>query len=119
MIYPAYKDLHPILKGATWEAGFTYKVNGALQNLTGYAARMKVRTTINATTTILDLASADGEITLGGVAGTITITLTPSQTAALPTASNCVYDIELVRPDGVNIDRILEGRINIVNEVTR
>jgi hypothetical protein len=56
-------------------------------------------------------------LTLGGAAGTIVITLTATQTAAL-TAGNYVYDLELVSGAGV-VTRLVQGNVTVTAEITR
>jgi hypothetical protein len=105
-------------QGTTWNCVLTWKINGTAVNLTGYSARLQARQHFSSGTTVLALTStpADG-ITLGGVAGTITLSLTATQTAALP-ALLCVYDLELVSPSG-EVTRLVEGTLTVTAEVTR
>lgn len=87
------------------------------RNLTGYTARMHVRTTADATTTLIELTTANSRISLGGTAGTITLTISATDTAAL-TPGKYVYDLELVSGGGV-VDRLIEGNFVVKAEVTR
>jgi hypothetical protein len=86
-------------------------------NLTGYTARMHVRTAANANTTILELTTENGRITLGGTAGTVTLNVAANTTANL-TAGLYVYDLEVVSGGGV-VTRLIEGNFNVKAEVTR
>lgn len=105
-----------IEQGATLAQVFTYKdPNGTAINLTGYAARCQVRRAIGSTSTLLDLTTENGGITLGGVAGTVTLNATATATALL--SGNGVYDIELV--SGANVYRLVEGTVFIKPNVTR
>ncbi len=103
-------------QGATWSLTLTWKIDGAPVDLTGYSARMQVRRTHAAADAILSLTSDDG-ITLGGEAGTITLTATAAAMAAI-TARAYVYDLELVSPDGT-VTRLVEGTWYHRPEVTR
>ena len=89
----------------------------ALVNLTGYTARAQGRATYDASSTLFSLTSSSG-ITLGGAAGTITITLSATATAALSAPQQGVWDLELVSGSGV-VTRLLEGDLRILPEATR
>jgi hypothetical protein len=104
---------------------------GTLVDLTGFSAAMQVRATHAAATTLLSLASGAG-ITLGGAEGTITISRSAVQTAALTVPSGVLavrfegrdvyligfYDLELTDGAGV-VTRLAEGRVYLALEVTR
>jgi hypothetical protein len=108
-----------IQQGATLSLTATWTDStGAAVNLTGYTARMQVRSAYDATTTILSLTSGAGDITLGGSAGTIAITASATVTAALTAPWTGVYDLELVSGGGV-VTRLLEGPATVSPEVTR
>jgi hypothetical protein len=108
-----------IKQGATLSLTATWKDStGTAINLTGYTARMQVRSTYDAATTILSLTSAAGDIVLGGSAGTIAITASATVTATLTAPWAGVWDLELVSGGGV-VTRLLEGSANVSPEVTR
>lgn len=107
-----------IKQGATLSLTATWKDStGTAVNLTGYTARMQVRSTYDATSTILSLTSGSG-ITLGGSAGTIAITASATTTAALTAPWSGVWDLELVSGGG-EVTRLLEGAATVSPEVTR
>jgi hypothetical protein len=54
---------------------------------------------------------------MGTTSGTITLALTAAATALL-SVGDYVYDLELVYPD-TTVKRLLEGRLEVVGEVTR
>lgn len=105
-----------ILQGETWTRTLTWKVDGTAVDLTGYTARMQVRQKVTSADTLLSLTSASG-ITLGGSAGTITLSVSAVDTAAM-TWREGVYDLELVSGGG-EVTRLIEGRITVSPEVTR
>lgn len=86
-------------------------------NLTGYTARMHVRTAANAASTVLELTTGNGRITLGGTAGTVNLTVDANVTANL-TPSLYVYDLEVISGAG-EVTRLVEGNFNVKAEVTR
>jgi len=113
-------------QGGTFNPTLTWKDStGALVNLTGATARMQVRDNHGAATTVLELTTENGRITLGGAAGTIALLVSAADMAAIvvpdapgprPTR-DCVYDLELVIA-GV-VTRLLRGAFIIFREVTR
>ena len=104
-------------QGTTFNRVFTWQDSaGAPINLGGYTARMQVRDTITAASTLLSLTTENGGISLGGTAGTVSVTATATQTAAV--AAGCyVYDIELV--NGATVYRLVQGQFTVDAEVTR
>ena len=104
-------------KGSTFSRTLTWKVSGSPVNLTNYTARMQARTSHVSGTVVLDLTTANSKITLGGAAGTITLSLSATDTAAI-TAQSLSYDLELVSAGGV-VTRLVEGQIVLTPEVTR
>ena len=92
--------------------------NDALVDFTGATARMQIRPNPGRAP-ILDLVSGSG-LTLGGVAGTIEISITAAQTAALP-AMTGVYDLEVYRITAAGVpttDKIITGTFTIKQENT-
>lgn len=104
-------------QGATFRRVITWRDDdGNLVNLTGYTARMQVRR-IPGDTTLLELTTANGRISLGGSAGTITLLVTAAVTAALTKWPSAVYDLELIDGSGT-VTRLLEGKMRFSPEVT-
>lgn len=104
-------------QGATFSRVFTWQDSAAVPiNLGGYTARMQVRETVTSASTLLSLTTENGGILLGGTAGTVSVTATATQTAAV--AAGCyVYDIELV--NGATVYRLVQGQFTVDAEVTR
>ena len=92
-------------------------IDSKTRNLTGYTARMHVRTAIDAASATITLTTENGGITLGGTAGTVTITITATATAAV-TAATYYYDLELIAAAG-SVERLFQGRFEVDPEVTR
>jgi hypothetical protein len=106
------------------DAGATYALtvtwtdsNDTPINLTGYTARMKLKSDFGGTA-LVSLTETDG-LTLGGASGTIAISISPTLTGALcdTEPKKGVYDLELVSSGGV-VTRLLEGRWIATPEVT-
>lgn len=106
-----------IEQGATFSQVITYKDAGVAVDLQGFTARMQVRATLEAAAALIELNTGNGRIVLGGSAGTITLSISATDTAAL-TAGRGVYDLELVSGSGV-VDRLLQGVATISRNVTR
>ena len=77
---------------------------------------MQIRETVDSTTTIHESTTANNEIVLGGIAGTITFSISAVTTAAF-TFDCGVYDLELV--NGNDVTRLLRGDVVLSKEVTR
>ena len=100
-----------------------YTSGGYLQwytpyTLTGYTARMYVRTSEEATgDALIELTTENGGITLNNTTKTITLLVTAAATAALDFLSG-VYDLEMIASTG-EVSGILKGSITVEGEVTR
>jgi FlaG/FlaF family flagellin (archaellin) len=124
---PAGKYHIAVDQGSTFRKAITWKDgSGNPVNLAGYSARMQVRSSFASSTVVLSMTTVNGKIMLGGSAGTISLYLSASDTAALSTASPAdfsdafvgVYDLELVAPNG-DVTRLLQGSFAVNPEVTR
>lgn len=107
-----------INKGATFSRVVTWKeADGDPIDLTGYTARMQVREYASAADPVIDLTTTNGGIALGGTAGTITLSISSTDTSNVGVDGG-VYDLELVSAGGV-VTRLLQGFIEFSDEVTR
>ena len=125
-----------IRQGETWSYVYTHLAAGSPVDLTGYTARMSIRESFEGTNEAYLSTGADangGTITLGGVAGTVTLAMTAAQSAALAGDLSSIlfveprkraerdvdflYDLELVSGAGV-VTRALEGCLRVQREVT-
>lgn len=106
-------------KGSTFLLNLIWKDSNQVPiDLTGYTARMQVRKSYNTSEKLLDLTTENGGITLGGIAGTISIKGPADQTTAIPdNIKGGVYDLEMV--NGSIVKRLIEGEADIRPEVTR
>ena len=103
-------------QGASFDRTLTWKIDGTAVNLTGYSARMQVRSTYSSSTAVVSLTDGSG-ITLGGAAGTIVIEITAATTAGIA-EGQYVYDLELVSGSGA-VTRLVEGTFIVDPEVTK
>lgn len=92
-------------------------------NLTGYTAKLQVRSTHKSKAVILELSTSNGRITLGTsgnmTTGAINLFINATDTAQLSVCDDIkpVYDLEMTN-NGV-VSRILQGNVIIAPEVTR
>ncbi len=86
-------------------------------DLTGYTARMQVRTSVEAATTVLELTTANGGIVIDVALGTITLLAAATATDDFAFESG-VYDLELVSAGG-EVYQIAYGEVTEEKEVTR
>lgn len=120
-----------VFQGASWQYSFVFTDDiGDPVDLTGYSARMIVSRSFDQTS-VLRLASDDGEIQLGAD-GVVTLSLSPEQTGSfsqvyLPTIMMekpevtdrrivYIYDIYFTAPDG-SVRRVLQGRFILHRKV--
>lgn len=85
-------------------------------NLTGKTGRMHVRKDVDASSTLIELTTANGRMTFGNN-GLIQLSLSAAETAALQKSG--VYDIEIVDTATGSVSRILKGQFVLDKEVTR
>lgn len=114
-------------QGATFGMTITVKqANNAVQNLTGYTARMQIRTAYDAGAITESLTTSNGEITIVPAEGNLVFELAATRTANIPVVLNngvppktsYVYDLELI--DSSNrVSKLLYGIVDVYGEVTR
>lgn len=93
--------------------------------LTGFDARLQVRRTYGDTSVLINCTVANGKLVLTNpTLGILTLVLTPADTSSIrfnnkdDDALECVYDLELIRPDG-RVYKPAKGAFVISREVTR
>jgi len=100
-------------QGATFNAQIDITDDSSnAQNLTGYSVAGQIRKSYDSTTYTAFSASVSN-----ATGGTITISLTSTQTNAL-SAGRYVYDVEITSSGGV-VTRVLEGQVEVTPGVTR
>lgn len=86
-------------------------------DLTGFTARMHIRASVGSADVLLELSTENGGIAIDPATGTITLSISATDTAAL-TWRQGVYDLELTDGAGV-VTRLARGRVAVCPEVTR
>jgi hypothetical protein len=105
-------------QGASLELSFLFAdENNVPINLTGYTARMQLRTSYTAPTHALELTTENNRILLTPLEGKMTLSLPASVTTTI-IPQRYVYDVELVSPTGF-VTRAIEGDAIVTPEVTR
>lgn len=106
-----------VYRGETLQRVFTYKdSDGVAVDLTGYSASMQVRKSL-ADGVALELSTVNSRITLGGAAGTVTLTVSATDTATVD-VGQYFYDLELTSGSSV-VTRLIEGRFQVKEAYTR
>jgi hypothetical protein len=111
-----------INQGATFRRRLTWLTGSPATpvDLTGWTARMQIRSTVESAAVLHELTTENGGITLGGIAGTIDLYISATATAAFAWPSAAVYDLELVAPGvGGDVYRLVGGSVTLSREVTR
>lgn len=118
-------DLY-IEQGATFDETFTWiKSDGQPQDLTGYIARMMIRTTVDSNTVLANYSTTNGKITVNS-SGQIHVVVPATETTGYTNWGSsqganvafAVYDLELESPSGY-VTRLLKGKVTLDFEVTR
>jgi hypothetical protein len=124
----------PVVRGATWEDFFIYEdPDGAPVDLTGYSARMQVRTVAGqyglttAATLLLELSTTNGLLIWNdAVDGKLDIVVAPADHAALNPLNlkkmAYVYSVELFVPEDTDPEYVIplvKGKIIVQGETTR
>ena len=110
-----------IFQGATFDQVIYYETGtpSTPVNLTGFTAKMHIRSKPESKALILELSTTNGRITLnyGSNNGAIRLFISAADTANLSVCDKAVYDLELY--NGGVTTRILQGNVIISPEVTR
>lgn len=124
-VYQVVTKLTPdtIELNAVNSAGYkAYTTGGILEyqqpvDLSGYTARMQLRSSLTALTTLDEYTSVNGKIQLDTVNNSIII-LVDAVTTAAYTFSSALYSLELVSGTGV-VTQLATGSITLVKEITK
>lgn len=106
-------------QGAKWTMTLTLSSGGVAKSLTGFTAKMEIRPGPNSAEILESLSSATGEIDITEATGTITLSLTKSETDAL-NFRRAEYDIFL--RDAANLTDdvcILQGEVLLHRRITQ
>ncbi len=102
-----------ILSGGT----FGFQINwtdsaGTPIDLTGYSAKMQVRSSVNSVNPLMTLSTSNGQIIIPTPSnGQIFLSVSSTETAELP-AGNYVYDLQMTNGSGGK-DYLIQGKVVI------
>jgi hypothetical protein len=116
MTEPA-KHVIRVTKGGSKILSGTLAIAQVPWNLTGYTAKLQVRENAYATSALVTLTHTDG-IVLGGSAGTIVITFSPTITVEL-TPKIYKYDLKVTSGDGSEANYLLQGDFIVVEGISQ
>jgi hypothetical protein len=105
-----------LVQGDTFSTSPAWKINNSYVNVTGYTAKMDVKIAPTSTSTIIELSTANGRITVGTIDGKFTLNLTATETSTLP-PGNYIYDLDVTSPGGV-VTTLLSGGFTVVTQVS-
>lgn len=106
-----------IEEGANFATTITWKEDDTAIDITGYTGRMYIRKNGVDGAIILELTTENGRMVLGGVAGTIELSIDAADTVDLAFGSG-VYDLELINGSGF-VTRIIQGLVAYNRNVTQ
>ena len=101
-------------QGSTFSRQITVQENGTALNLTGYTARMQMRSTHDSSTIALTYTTTIASPASNGI---VNLSATAAQSAAIEEGIY-VYDLEIESSGGV-VTRLMEGKVTVTPEVTR
>jgi len=101
-------------QGSDFAISFTVKEDGSVKNLTGYSARAQMRTSRNATSIAATFTCTIATPTNG----TVVMSLANGASSSL-TAGTYVYDLEVFTANNAAVVRLIQGSVDLTQEVTR
>jgi|TARA_B110000908_G_scaffold49685_1_gene60721 hypothetical protein len=101
-------------QGSDFAISFTVKEDGSVKNLTGYSARAQMRTSRNATSIAATFTCTIATPTNG----TVVMSLANGASSSL-TAGTYVYDLEVFTANNASVTRLIQGSVDLTQEVTR
>lgn len=106
-----------LYQGKTLRAVLTWG-GSTPQDVTGYSARLTVRSEYNSPTVTADFTVANGRVVVGGADGKFTFNMLAADSAALPAPFAGVYEVEVTDTQN-RVYRAVAGNVTIVPEVVR
>jgi len=87
-------------------------------DLTGYTAKMQIRSSPSSSEVVLELSTENGRILNSGATGILTLLVDAEDTADLPAPFVGVYSLLVTNPDGF-VTNLLTGVFNINEAITK
>lgn len=106
-------------QGATFSYTVVFKdAKRKAHDVTGYTARMQIRSAVNADSATSELTTENGGIIVYGTEGRFDLYISATDMSAIP-AGNYVYDLEIEAPSTGFVEKLLLGNFTVRPEVTR
>lgn len=108
-------------KGSTFHSALIWKIGDPAlpKPLTGYTARMQLRSSIESETILHSMTTENGGISITALEGKIELTISAPD-STLFDFEEAVYDLELIDTGGSgDVRRLVEGDVALFDEVTR
>lgn len=103
-------------QGDTWRRNVAWSdANENPIDLTGFQARMQLRTSADAADVVIELTTENGRINIT-LPNSIDLEIAAVDTATIP-AGSYKYDLEMV--NGADVHKLLRGKIKVIAEVTK
>lgn len=103
-------------QGDTWRRNLKWNDSaGDPMDLTGYTARMQLRTSVDSVDVVIELTTGNGRITIT-LPNQIDVEISAEDTALIDPGSY-KYDLEMIA--GTDVHKLLRGKIKVIAEVTK
>lgn len=108
-----------INQGETYRHTLTWKTeDGTPVNLTGYFARMQIRSTVDSPVVLVSLTTENGGINItNALTGEFKLFISATDTSAFTWVAG-MYDLEMLAPN-TDVIRLLAGSVSVSKEITR
>lgn len=101
-----------LVRGATVSFGLVWGGQASPVNVTGFTANLQVRAKATDASPAFEFKNANSRVTIGGVDGVITFSMTAADSAAL-TLGDYVYALEIVDASSNNIP-VMSGKLKVI-----
>jgi hypothetical protein len=101
-------------QGSTFAIDLTVKVAGVAKDLTGYAARAKIKSSKSTSVVSAEFTCTIPAPTSDGI---VKMELLPAVTSALA-PGQYFYDLEIHTADNITVKRLIEGTVNLTAGIT-
>lgn len=113
MYSPGVQDL-TIYQGTSWSLNVKWRINEFDVDMSGWSARMQIRTDAASAEVVIELSTENGRISLTELPGWAVLRLKPEDTRIASTR----YAYDLVVDDGMSTFPLLRGRVSVKGGVT-
>lgn len=101
-----------LIRGATVSFGLVWGGQNSPLDVTGFTANLQVKAKATDASAAFEFKNANGRVTVGGVDGVISFSMTATDSAAL-TLGEYVYALEVVDATSKNI-AVMSGKLKVI-----